>query len=212
MRSPSEAHRFVATNTGIPSLSRGDFNLTDGLFGVRFFSRPFPFSFHLLGLGLEVPLVVRIRGNHKRKHFDDFHPSLPQIGDLFWIVGHQSNLIPTQRFADFTGYGKTASIPLMAQFLIGLKRIEPLLLQVVRFQFFDQTDASSLLPQVNHCTSLLSNLFQGMIQLGTAIAFQRPHHISGPTFRVDPHQRDRTGFHRTLQHQVRLFFNPTWIS
>ena len=92
-------------------------------------------------------------------------------------------------------------VTLMAQCLIGLKRIMPSSCKLYA-EFLNQSNASSLLPKVNHRPSLLCNLFHRGIELRPTITTHGQHRLSNIQ-NVHGRRHPRQFGHRA-QHQMWL--------
>ena len=76
--------------------------------------------------------------------------------------------------------------------MIGLDRIEALILQRIGAHFVGQPDAAPLLVEVKqNAGAFLTHQSQRGLQLRSAIAFQAAQHIAGKTGRVQPRQDRR---------------------
>ena len=83
----------------------------------------------------------------------------------------------------------------VAEFEIGLQRVEAGVLEGVRLQLLDQPDAAPLVPAgVDEGTvGVLHDRGQGGLQLFTAVAAQRAEGVPGQTLGVDPHPGQHPG-------------------
>src|SRR4029453_1056444 len=79
----------------------------------------------------QVSGVVRIRGRTNRKLFDDFEIMPLQADHFAGIVGQQANLLHAEIEEDLRAEPVIAKTTRETELLVGLDRIEPLLLQLV---------------------------------------------------------------------------------
>jgi hypothetical protein len=82
-----------------------------------------------------------------------------------------------------------------AEALVGLERIEPLILQAIGAQLVDEADPAPLLAQIEqHAPAaararLVRHGVERGIELGAAIAFEAAEDVAGEALRMEPHQR-----------------------
>src|SRR5215472_14306437 len=101
--------------------------------------------------------------------------------DLEWVVGHEPRAPDAQVAQDRGSHVVTARIVGKAQNTVRVDRVDPVALERVRAHLVPQADAPTFLPQVyDHTTPGVGDRAHGLIELVTAIALERTHHLARP--------------------------------
>ncbi len=99
----------------------------------------------LLALGGQVCLVVRVGDVLDRQLVCDRQPITGQPGDLLRVVGEDADRGQAEVDEDLGANPVVAQVGRQAQAEIGVDRVEPLLLELVRPQLVQEPDPSTLL-------------------------------------------------------------------
>ena len=87
--------------------------------------------------------------NFKRNPFNNLQTIALQTDHFFRIIGHELHFSDTKILENLGTDTIVAKISLETELFIGLNRIEPLILKVIGFEFIDETNATSLLHEIN---------------------------------------------------------------
>ena len=137
----------------------------------------------------EIGTVVLVVGKAMRHPLDDFDAPLGKPLEFGRIVGQQPDLGKSELAQHFGGGKIKPFVGVEAELLVGVDRIETLVLQRIGAQFVDEADAAPLLCQINqNAGARLGDLGNRTLQLFAAIAAQRGEQIAGEALRMDAHQ------------------------
>src|ERR1051326_3755930 len=139
----------------------------------------------LLLLRFEV-LARRLRRRDlERNALDDLEAEALDGDVLRGIVRHQANLADAQVAEDLRAGAVVADVGCEAELRIRLDRVVTLVLQFVRFELVDQTDAASFLQEIEHdALSFLRDPLERPLELIAAVAAVRMKHVAGEARRV----------------------------
>jgi len=133
-----------------------------------------------------------------------------ELLDLVRIVGEQPDRFDSERLQRRRRKIVVAGIRRESESPIRLDRIESFILQLVCFQFIDQTDAAAFLRQIeNNSGRLLGNLPQRIFELRAAVAALGCKYVSRETLRVHSHERRRSILHSPMLDRYGFF---VWTS
>src|SRR5687767_10910224 len=128
----------------------------------------------LAPLGVEVGAVLGRRRDEQGHALDDAHTAGLERVHLTWVVGEQPQLLHTRGREHLRRHAVLARVGRVAQPLVGLDRVEPLVLQRVGARLVVQADAAALLPQVEqHAAPLAGDEAQREIEIGSASCRER---------------------------------------
>ena len=100
-------------------------------------------------------------------------PLLPEHAHLVRVVGHQLNARIPKMLEDLCRNGEPPLVSLEAKPLIGIDRVETLVLELIGLELVDESDPAPLLCEVEQDPrSLFADRRNGAAQLVPAIAFQ----------------------------------------
>ena len=132
-----------------------------------------------------VPRVSDLE-RHALGHRDPavFHPR-----DLGGVVGQKAHLGEPHAAQDLGADAEIALVVFKAEPVIGLDRVEPLILQRIGAHLVGKADAAPLLIEIKEDPRALGpHLRQSAAQLRAAIAFEASKKVAGETGRMEPRQ------------------------
>lgn len=141
----------------------------------------------LFGLGVEIGAVVLVAFKSMGHAFGHGDAMGGKGGHLVRVVGHQADRGVAEQGEHAGGDTIEPLIGLEAEALIGLYRVETLILKPVGPELVDEPDAAPLLRQIEQdAAARRRNGVDGAAQLLPAIAFEGAEQIAGETFRMQP--------------------------
>ena len=154
---------------------------------------------HALLLGVEVTLVVGVGGDFDRHVLHDFESIPFQSHTLHRVVGQQTYFADADFSEDLSTHTIVAQVGVETEVNVGIDGVKPLLLQFVGGNLVHQSDASSFLNEIDHCTlALLLDELHGLVELFSAVATLTGKDVACGTTRVHAHQHGLVGFPFTL--------------
>lgn len=155
---------------------------------------------HELLFGKQVPAVTVVGRNDKRDAVGDPDRRIFKRFHLAGIVRNQLNFADAQ-VKQYPDSGVVLpGVGVKSEVCIGINRIESHILQVIGFQFVDESDSAPLLPQIDHNAPFVRHHFQRSLQLIAAIAAHGAEYIASHTFGMYP-DRYRVGWIEPIGHQ-----------
>ena len=172
------------------------------------FKQPLPHKMpHLLLLRLQIKLVRRLT-RHLCRHPLHPYPERLQRRHLLRVIRHQPNRRNIQHPQHLRRQLKVPAVSGVSQFQVGLDRIPPMVLQLIRLQLRHQANPAAFLVLVEQDpTPFLGNRRQRKLELLSAIAPQRMKHIARQALRMNPYQRSLARI-KIAHHQRHGRFNP----
>mmetsp|Transcript_3137 Transcript_3137/g.10615 ORF Transcript_3137/g.10615 Transcript_3137/m.10615 type:complete len:230 (-) Transcript_3137:760-1449(-) len=146
---------------------------------------------HPLLLAAEVGDVLRVGLDMRRHALHDAQAVAGEARELFGVVGHEAH-VPDAEVSEDLGAGAVlARVDGQAEFLVGIQRVDALLLQRVGVDLSAKPDPSPLLPtQVQQYTAAVRlNGFEGFLELRPAVAPKRAKHVAGATLGMHAYKR-----------------------
>jgi hypothetical protein len=144
----------------------------------------------LFPLSFQVALEGGFGGNGGVNAFGDADSGCLEGGDLFRIIGNESDGRDIQVFEDGGGQFKGAEIGGKAEHVVGFDRIETLILELVGAEFGHEPDAATFLLLVKQDTgALVGDALKGEMELVVAVAAERVEDVTGEALGVDAHDR-----------------------
>lgn len=157
----------------------------------------------LLGFGLQVAPIVDVGGKGVRHPFHHHDALGRERRDLFGIVRQEPDGFVSEERQHARGNCVKALVRLETQSLVGLDRIESLVLQAIRPELVDQSDAAAFLGEIKQNTSpCRGNRLDRAAQLRAAIAFQRPQKIARKALRMQADQHRPISWWRADHNRV----------
>src|ERR1700704_1256496 len=152
-------------------------------------------------LGFEVAGVLVVRDRNDRHALIDGQTVTFQANQLARIVGDRPDRSQPEIEQDLGANSIIAEIWLEAKPLIGLDSVDALILELIRLELVEETNAPALLIEINNdALAFFGNHFHGGLELPPAITAERVEDVTGQTLRVHPdeHAGIRTN---VAQHQ-----------
>src|SRR6185437_10458414 len=112
-----------------------------------------------------------------------------QLIALVWVVAQQRDTAGTERVQHLGRAGVISFVGPVAEREIRVVRVQAAILQCVGVEFFVQSDASSLLTQIQHVPAAFGDPLDCFAQLRPAVASLTAEHVTGEAFTVQAHQR-----------------------
>src|SRR5687767_6294929 len=103
----------------------------------------------LVPFGLEVAGVLAVRLRHDRDALVDAEPVALETDQLLWVVGDRTDRLHAEVEQDLRADAVVPQIGLKAELLIRLDRVGAAILQLVRPELVEQTNAPSFLVEVD---------------------------------------------------------------
>src|SRR5690606_40421548 len=104
--------------------------------------------------------------------------ALPMPPDLGGVVGHEADRPDTQVLEDLGADAVLPEIGGETQGVVGLHRIQPLILEGVGPDLVEKADAPAFLAHVDEdAPALPLDVLEGRFQLGPAVAPEAPEHL-----------------------------------
>src|SRR5262249_11790502 len=129
---------------------------------------------HLFFFGSQIRQRVRVGGNFTRKLFDDLDTCINQRAYFSWIISEQAHVFDSKVTKNSDGEAKVSMIRIESQRMIGLDRIQTLILKRISLQLRHQTNAAAFLLFINHETATgLANDAHGNLQLLSTVTAER---------------------------------------
>jgi hypothetical protein len=116
-----------------------------------------------------------------------------QLSALVRVVAQQRDTAGTQRVQHLGGAGVVALVGPVAEREIRVVGVQAPVLQRIGVELLVQSDAASLLAQVQHVPAALGDPLDRLAQLRPAVAPLAAEHVPGEAFTVQPHQRQPGG-------------------
>src|SRR6266545_6725987 len=137
----------------------------------------------------QIASVLRPRVGLDRHLLDDLEAEPFDPGDLLRVVRQDPDRRQTEVGQDLVADPVVPHVRLEAELDVRLDRVEPVLLELVRAQLVEQSDAASLLRHVEEHAALLGcDPTQRVLELLAAVAAQRVEDVPGQTLRVDAYE------------------------
>ena len=144
---------------------------------------------HALGLRAQVGLVVLVGRVLDRDLRADRQAVALEALDLLRVVGEDADRAEPEVDEDLGADAVVAQVRRQAEALVGLDRVEAVLLQAVGAQLVQQADAAALLGEVEqHALALALDHRQRRFELLAAVAAQRVEDVAGEALRVHAHE------------------------
>ena len=118
-------------------------------------------------------------------------PAARQLRRLLGVVGEQLDPVDPEREQHLRGHGVGALVHAEAERLVGLERVQSVVLQGVGVDLVVEPDPPSLLPQVHEVAAGLVDPSDGLGQLRAAVAAPAAEDVAGEALAVEPHERRR---------------------
>src|SRR6185437_3899359 len=162
---------------------------------------------HLFALGLQVALEGWFGGHIRRDALDNLDAHGLQRRHLLRIIGDQADGFHAHHLQHRRRQLILTAVGTIAEFQVGLNRIQPLVLQFVRLELRHQADAATLLVLIEqNARASIRDRGQRQFQLLPAVAAERVKDIPRQALRVDAHN-GRCGLH-VAHHQRNRRLNP----
>ena len=135
---------------------------------------------HLAFLGLKIGPGNLRDARLTRDTLDHADPRVLQLPHFFRIVRKQPDLRGPKFLQNSRGKIIISRVRRESQLFVGLHRVHPSVLQLIRAQLVHQSDATPLLRQIEQdARSSLADFLKREFKLRAAIAAQRRQHIAG---------------------------------
>src|SRR5881628_3740570 len=139
-----------------------------------------------MDLGRDVSKVVAVEGTEERLPIDDVNSPFTQGPHFLRIVGEELDALDPEMPQDFDSCVVAAFIGAEAQRAVGVHGVQAFLLQEIGSKLVAQTDAASLLRQIQEDASAACREdAQAATQLLTAIAPETAEEITGEAGRME---------------------------
>jgi hypothetical protein len=140
--------------------------------------------------GLEVALEGRFGRDRGGDAFGDADSGGLEGGDLFGVVGYESDGGDVKGLEDLGGELESAVIGAEAEALVGFDGVEALILELIGAELGHEADAATLLVFVEeNAGALLGDEAESEVELVVAVAAEGVEHVSGEALGVDAHER-----------------------
>lgn len=181
---------------------------------VQFFLFCFDFLFrahveevsHFFVLGVHVELVFLVASHLNGFPADDFQSESVQPFDFKRVVRHQNHLAHPE-VGEYFGAGSVfAEVGFETEGEIGFHGVHPFVLQVVGFQFIDESDAPSFLSHIEEdAAPCLFDAPEGFGELFAAVAAERAEGVAGEAFGMYPAEDRFRGGHIAFDQRQMMF-------
>src|SRR5919109_1001400 len=150
----------------------------------------------LVALRLEVALIFRCRGRHDGDALLDAESVALEADQLPRIVRHRTNRLESEIEEDLRTNTVIAKVGLESEPFVRLDRVRASVLQLVRLELVQQTNAPSFLIEIHDDTAAaLLNHRHRRVQLPPAIAAKRTKDVAGETLRVHANEDSFAALH-----------------
>ena len=152
----------------------------------------------------------RVGGDREPLDRRDLDAVAPHGLDLGRVVGQQPHRQQPERAEDRRAGGILPAVHGQVELELRVDGVEPGVLQGVGLQLRDEPDTAALVStQVDEHAALGRDPLQGTLELGPAVAPQRPEGVTGEALGVQSHQRVRSrGTTRADQRHVLVTGEP----
>jgi hypothetical protein len=145
---------------------------------------------HLFVLGLEVAFEGGFGGDGGGDAFGDADACGLEGGDLFGVVGDETDGGDVEGFEDFGGELEAAVVGAETELLVGFDGVKTLVLELVGAELGHEADAAAFLVFVEKdAGALLGDEAEGEVELVVAVAAEGVEDVSGEALGVDADER-----------------------
>ena len=126
---------------------------------------------HALFFGVHVTEVVVVGLYLDGDVLDDFEPVAFESNAFDGVIGHQAHFVYAEKIKYLSTDAVVALVSTVAEVYVGLDGIKSLFLKLISADFIHQTDAATLLIEIDHGASPLALYHaQGLMELLAAVA------------------------------------------